>query len=217
MRNMAKSLAAAAALLLLVSVSVAQAQRRRGLVDVSPASERHGFWLSAGLAAGTDSYKYENVPGGYGHDLTKPSLWFALGGTVSPHLRLGGEVNAWINEYQDSGSGYNVTETLVGGLLTGQVYPVNRLGLFFKGGLGISRSAAYVSGGDDTGETGFAYLGGAGYEIRLGRSIFLTPAVNVMYHRSSPGRDALGDPDNLGGLRERVFTVGVGITFQPGR
>jgi outer membrane protein with beta-barrel domain len=217
MPNTTKTLTAVAAVLLLVPLSDAVAQRRRGLVDVSPASERHGFWLSLGLAAGTDSYKYENVPGGYDHDLTKPSLWIAAGGTVSPNLRLGGEVNAWINEYRDSESGYKVTETLVGGLLTGQVYPVNRLGLFLKGGLGISRSAAYVSGGDDTGETGFAYLAGAGYEIRLGRNIFLTPAVNVMFHRSSPGRDALADPDNLGGLRERVFTIGVGLTFQPGR
>jgi hypothetical protein len=215
MRNSMKALMALAAVLVLFPFSDAMAQRRRGLVDVSHDSDRHGFWLTLGLGAGTDSYKYENVPGGYGHDLTKPSVWIAAGGTVNPHLRLGGEVNAWIDQYNDA-QGFRVTETLVGGLLTGQVFPARKLGLFLKGGLGISRSATYVSG-DDTGETGFAYLGGAGYEIKLGRNIFLTPAVNLMYHRSSPGRDPLADPDNLGGLRERVITIGVGLTFQPGR
>jgi len=216
MRNSTKALTALLAVLLLVPFSDAMAQRRRGLVDVSHDSDRHGLWLSLGLGAGTDSYTYENVAGGYAHDLTKPSFWLAIGGTVNPNLRLGGEVNAWVNEYHDSQSGYQVTETLVGGLLTGQFFPARNLGLFVKGGLGISRSGSYVSG-DDTGETGFAYLGGAGYEIKLGRNIFLTPAVNVMFHRSSPGRDNLADPDNLGGLRERVITVGVALTFQPGR
>lgn len=215
MRNSMKALTALAAVLVLMPSSQAMAQRRRGLVDVSHDSDRHGFWLTLGAGAGTDSYKYENVPGGYDHDLTKPSFWIAAGGTVNPHLRLGGEVNAWVDQYDDA-QGFRVTETLVGGLLTGQLFPARNLGLFVKGGLGISRSATYVSG-DDTGETGFAYLGGAGYEIKLGRNIFLTPAINLMYHRSSPGRDPLSDPDNLGGLRERVITIGVGLTFQPGR
>ena len=39
-----------------------------------------------------------------------------------------------------------------------------------------------------------------------------TPVVNVLYHRSNGQR---GDPN--GALHERVATIGVGLTFQPGR
>ena len=213
MRTTMRFLAAAIAVLVLVPASDALAQHRRGLVDVSPRSERHGAWLSFGLGAGTDSYRYDVDPN-YGHSLTKPSFFIAGGGTVNPHLRLGGEVNAWVNEYTDD-TGYGVTETLVGGLLTAQVYPVRELGLYVKGGLGISRSAAYVSGGGyGPGETGFAYLYGAGYEVKLGRNFFITPMVNVMNHRSDPGRRS---GDLLGTLHERVVSLGVGLTFQPGR
>ncbi len=214
MKTTMRFFASAIAVLILVPTTSALAQRRRGLVDVSPSSERHGAWLSFGLGAGTDSYRYDTDPS-YGHSLTKPSFFIAAGGTVNPHLRLGGEINAWVNEYTDD-SGYGVTETLVGGLLTGQVYPVKQLGLFLKGGAGISRSAAYVSGGGygGPGETGFAYLYGAGYEAKLGRNFFITPMVSVMNHRSDPGRRS-GDP--LGTLHERVVTVGVSLTFQPGR
>ena len=211
MRNTTKTLAAVATVLLLVPISDALAQRRRGLVDVSPASERHGFWLSAGAGAGWENYRFDN-PGNWHEDQRAPSLWFALGGTVNPNLRLGGEANVWVHEHFDEPSGFNVTETLAAALLTGQVYPARNLGLFVKGGLGISRSGSDIAGpGGSVGETGFAFLGGVGYEIRIGRNIFLSPVANLMYH-SSGDRDA---PE--GNLHERVFTVGVGITFQPGR
>jgi hypothetical protein len=213
MRTTLRFLAAAIAVFILVPASDAMAQRRRGLVDVSQPHERHGAWLSFGLGAGTDSYRYD-VDSKFGHSLTKPSFFIAAGGTVNPHLRLGGEINAWVNEYTDA-SGYNITESLVGGLLTGQVYPVRDLGLFVKGGLGISRSGADVSGGGyGPGEVGFAYLYGAGYEVKLGRNFFITPLVSVMNHRSNQGNRSA---DPLGTLHERVVSFGVGLTFQPGR
>jgi hypothetical protein len=188
------------------------AQRRRGLVDVSPNHERHGFWLTGGLGAGWENYRFD-VPGEWqDKDQAAPSLWLSLGGTVSPHLRLGGEFNAWVHEHQDLESGFNVTESLVGALLVGQVYPARNLGLFLKGGIGVSRSGSDISGpGNSVGETGFAWLGGLGYEIRLARNIFLSPVASLMYHTSGD-RNA---PE--GNLKERVLTVGVGFTFQPGR
>lgn len=214
MRTTMRFFAAAVAVLILVPASEAAAQRRRGLVDISRPNDRHGAWLSFGLGAGTDSYRYD-VDHSFGHSLTKPDFYIAAGGTVNPHLRLGGEVNAWVNQYTDD-TGYGITETLVGGLFTAQVYPVKELGLFVKGGLGISRSAAYVAGSgySGTGETGFGYLYGVGYEQKLGRNFFITPLVSVMNHVSNPG-NRNGDP--LGTLHERVVTFGVGLTFQPGR
>lgn len=196
--------------------SAASAQRRRGLVDISPRSDRHGAWLNFGVGAGSENYRYGNVPGGYNHnDNVQPSFFISAGGTVNPNLRLGGELNAWVYNHRDAGTGYETTDYLVGGMLVGRVYPVRELGAYVKGGMGISRSGVAVSGGYGTGETGFAYEYGAGYEIKLARNFYLTPEVNLLYHRSSIRPE--DDPDHLGALHERVITFGVGLTFQPGR
>jgi len=212
MRNTKKILASVIAVILLVPASEAVAQHRRGLVDVSRPHERHGAWLNFGLGRGSESFRFSNDPSGYSEDIAKPSFWLAAGGTVNPNLRLGGEINAWVNEFNDNGEHF--TQSLVGGLLTAQVFPVRDLGLFVKGGVGISRSGEDISFGTGTGETGFAYLYGAGYELKLGRNFFLTPMISLMKHTSTNGGP---DPDNLGTLHEKVWTFGVGLTFQPGR
>ena len=210
MRNTTKILTAATAILLAVPFTTALAQRRRGLVDVSPSSDRHGFWLNAGAGAGIENYRFDT--GDWHDDQSAPSLWLGLGGTVNPHLRLGGEFNLWVHEHTDLTSGFDVTETLGSAMLTGQVYPSRTLGFFVKGGLGISRSGSDISGpGGSVGETGFAGLAGIGYEIRLSRSVFLSPVVSGLWHTSGD-RDA---PD--GKLHERVWTIGVGVTVQPER
>jgi hypothetical protein len=219
MRTPLRGLLVLVGVLTLIPPGEAAAQRRRGLVDVSPDHERHGFWLSLGVGAGWENFRLSNVEGCNGQigddfrcdDLAKPSFNLGLGGTVNSHLRLGAEINGWVNEYNDFDTGADVTETLIGVLLVGQVYPLRQLGAFVKGGLGISRSAVSTEG-DNVGETGFSTLLGIGYEIRLGRSVFLTPMATVMQHRSDPGNN---DPDGV--LRERVATLGVNVTFQPGR
>jgi hypothetical protein len=210
MRKTTKILLALGAALVLIPASDATAQRRRGLVDVSERHERHGAWLTFGLGAGRESFRLSEVPGGYSDEITKPSFWLAAGGTVNPHLRLGGEINAWVHEFDEVGE--HITESLVSGMITGQVFPIRDLGLFAKGGLGISRSGSDIAGGFGTGETGFAYLIGAGYEVRLARNFFLVPSINYLQHTSTGARN---DPD--GTLYERVLTIGVGLTFQPGR
>jgi hypothetical protein len=216
MRNPTRTLTALAVVLFFIPLSDAVAQRRHGLVDVSPAHERHGLWISLGVAAGWENYRYSNVSGGwhYPDGRLEPSFSLAVGGTVSSFLRLGGEINGWAHSFNDPASGDHLTDYLVGGLVTGQLYPVPRLGLFVKGGLGLSRSGESISGGYGTAETGFAYEYGAGYEIKVSRNLFLTPTVGVMQHRSSNPQN---DVDNLGTLHERVWTVGLALTIQPGR
>lgn len=231
MRTTMRFFAAAVAVFTLVPASEAMAQRRRGLVEVSPFSERHGAWVSLTAGAGWDNWREENAVGCNGvlgsyqrcSGLAKPSFALAVGGTVNPHLRLGGEINGWVNQYNDvatDGSPFTATETLIGVMMTARVYPVRTLGLYAKGGAGISRSGTYISdgygggyNGSNVGETGFAFMYGAGYEIRLGRNVFLTPEFSVMNHQSNPGGP---DIDHLGTLHERVVSFGLGLTFQPG-
>lgn len=220
MRQTTKLIGLALAVASLVP-SAANAQRRRGLVDVSPRSDRHGFWLNLGVAAGAENYRFSNDPGCHGvigayqcDDNIKPSFFLAGGGTVNPYLRLGGELQGWVWEHFSTSANEQVTSYLVGGLLTGQVYPLRDLGLFGKLGVGVSRSGeSFQYGGGDTGENGFAYLVGVGYEVKLTRSLFLTPIVSMLRHVSTNP----DDPQNLGTFRERLLTFGVGLTIQPGR
>jgi len=213
MRFGIRLLATLPAVMLLVPLDSASAQHRRGLTDITPPL-RHGFWLNAGVAAGSENVRFSREAGGWGDENVQPAFWLDLGGTVNQHLRLGGELNAWVWDHRDRDTGYRLTDYLAGALLTGQFYPMSKSGFYLKGGLGLSRSGTDVEGGVGVGETGFAYLVGAGYELRLGHSVFLTPAINLMNHRSNPDP---GDPDGLGTMHERVVTFGVGVTIQPGR
>lgn len=220
MRNSAKVLAAVGAMALILSGSDASAQRRRGLVDVSDRHERHGLWFTIGAGAGSENYRFTNDAGCNGvvgayqcDDNIKPAFTLAVGGTVNPYLRLGGELNGWMWDHSSSSSNERVTSYLVGGMVTGQVYPVRTLGLFMKTGLGISRSGEDFQYSGSSGETGFAYLLGVGYEVKLSRVIFITPIVSMMRHVSTNP----DDPQNLGTFHERLLTVGIGLTIQPGR
>jgi hypothetical protein len=122
---------------------------------------------------------------------------------VSPYLRLGGEALAWINDQGGS------TETLTSLLFIGQLYPVTTSGLYLKGGLGLGRNEVDFDDGFGVGDTGFAGLLGAGWEIRVGRTVYLNPAVDLVGHTYS-GRG--GDR-----YHERLINFGLGVLFQSGR
>jgi len=190
------------ALLILMSLpKVAVAQKTpEGLVEVR-AGGRHGFWLGLGVGAGGESYDLE-PSAGYSEVLYRPTISLRLGGTVSQHLRLGAEVLSWINENGPA------TESLSSALLVAQFYPAASAGLYLKGGLGIGRNAVDFQDGYGTGDTGFAGLIGAGYELRLGRRIYLNPVVDLVGHRYD---------NRLGGsYRERLVNFGLGILLQTG-
>jgi hypothetical protein len=172
-----------------------------GLTEVRDGS-RHGLWFAAGLGAGGESYDLRTGTG-YSGLLYQPTVSLRLGGTVSSHLRLGGEVLSWINEQGDA------VESLSSALFVAQYYPVSTLGLYLKGGLGIGRNAVDFEDGFGVGDTGFAGLLGAGYELRLGRRFYLNPAVDLV-GQTYNGRGA-------GNYRERLVNFGLGVLVQMGR
>jgi hypothetical protein len=175
----------------------------RGLTEVR-SGERGGFWLGFGLGAGGESFDLRDGLG-YSDNLYRPTVSLRLGGTVSPALRLGGEIMSWIDDHGRS------TETLSSALFIGQLYPAGSAGLYLKGGLGLGRNQVKFDDADfDTGDTGFAGLVGLGYELPIGRRVFLTPAVDLVQHWYHPNRGGAG-------YRERLLNFGLGIGFQAGR
>jgi hypothetical protein len=172
-----------------------------GLIEVKETGRR-GLWFGLGLGAGGESNDF--VAGAGDSDpFYQPTVSLRLGGTLGRHLRLGGEVLSWINEEG------NAVESLSSLLFVAQLYPIKAAGLYFKGGLGIGRNAVSFDDGFDVGDTGFAGLVGAGYELRLGRHIYLNPAVDLVGH-TYDGRAG-------GSYRERLVNFGLGILVQPGR
>ncbi|HEY3013069.1 MAG TPA: hypothetical protein VGJ36_10000 [Gemmatimonadales bacterium] len=185
---------------LLPGVAGAQ-QPPPGLVEVQDGGRR-GFWFGLGLGAGGESNDFIGGAG-YSSLFYQPTVSLKAGGTVGQHLRLGGEVLSWINEEPDA------VESLSSALFVAQFYPLPTAGLYLKGGVGIGRNAVDFDDGFNIGDTGFAGLLGAGYELRLGRHIYLNPAVDLVGHRYN-GRAG-------GSYRERLVYFGLGIVVQTGR
>jgi hypothetical protein len=171
-----------------------------GLVEVKEATRR-GFWFGLGLGAGGES---NDVAGsGYSDLFYQPTISLRAGGTVGSNLRLGGEFLSWFDEQGDA------VASLSSVLFVAQFYPVSAAGFYLKGGLGIGRNAIDFDDGFNVGDTGFAGLLGAGYELRLGRRIYLNPTVDLVGHRYSGRLD--------GGYTERLVNFGLGILFQTGK
>lgn len=192
----------AVVVLLLIALGTASAQDApRGLSLVREGG-RGGFWGGLSIGAGGESFDLRDGAG-YSEELYRPTVSLRLGGTVNQNLRLGGEVLAWIDEHDFS------TESLTSLLFVGQFYPLATSGLYLKGGVGLGRNAVDFDDGGGFGDTGFAGLLGAGWEVRMGRRWFLTPSVDLVEHRYT-GR---GDER----YRERLVNFGLGVVFQSGR
>ena len=173
----------------------------RGLVEVTHGG-RAGFWGGVGLGAGGEAFDLLDGAG-YSRELYKPTISVRLGGTVDQHLRLGGELLSWIDDQGGQ------TASLSSVLFIAQAYPLSTAGFYLKGGLGVGRNAVDFRNGLDVGDTGFAGLVGAGWELRVGRRIYLNPAIDLVGHRYT-GR--AGDR-----YHERLLNFGLGILFQSGR
>jgi hypothetical protein len=171
-----------------------------GLVEVKEGT-RKGFWFGLGLGAGGESNDLAGP--GYSGLFYQPTISLRAGGTVGSNLRLGGEVLSWFDEEGDA------VASLTSALFVAQFYPLRSAGLYLKGGLGIGRNAIDFNDGFNVGDTGFAGLLGAGYELRLGRRLYLNPVVDLVGHSYS-GR--LG-----GGYTERLVNFGLGVLFQTGK
>jgi opacity protein-like surface antigen len=120
---------------------------------------------------------------------------------------LGVEGNAWIKEEDGT--------TLTLGSFTGTVtfYPQASSGFFLKGGVGLSYVDTEIREGSlsvSVSKTGWGVLAGIGYDLRVGRNISITPSVN--YYYGQPG-DLSIEGETLGGWKQNVIDVGIGIIF----
>jgi hypothetical protein len=143
------------------------------------------IWIAFGLGGGQLEHWSDQLPAARKTTVTGS---FRFGAIVSPALRVGLETNGWglqSSSLSDPSRGETVNETL----LIAQVYPWPKLGLYLKGGCGWG--SYHNNGPAEWGSSAFgAFAVGAGYELRLWKSVAITLAADW-------AQGPLGSVDNL--------------------
>lgn len=181
--------------------------RDRGLIELGSDRQRGGFFITGGIGAGSEQYRFDGEPE-YSERLTKPTLTLRLGGTPNESVRVGAELFGWANDVPGDALTVGGTESFTAAMVTAQFFPARNLGLFVKGSGGFGRSGIDFDNGASNSETGFAWSVGAGYDIQLSRNFGIGPSIDL-YQGTFTTRD---EPS----LSERVVTIGVQVTFQTG-
>ncbi len=143
--------------------------------STAQARHRHdGFWIGFGVGGGVNtSDNVEDGKRGGG------ALYVRLGGTLSQKWLLGGEISVW-GRQEDTILGDNsVSLTRSNATFTAMFFPSNNGGFFLKGGIG-GANVELQAGGVKVSEQGVGTTLGLGYDIRLGRNLYLTPNLDVL-------------------------------------
>jgi len=156
---------AAVAVLAVATTSMGLTQEKK---DDAGGSPRHGLYVTAGLGAGSVGFECSVCDS---DDRTGGATgYIGLGGTLSPHWRLGGEMNVWGR----SESGVDRVAAAV--QLVAAWYPSRTGGFFLKAGVG---ALAYSEDGlVEVTTSGGSFSLGVGYDARIGRSLAVTPFIN---------------------------------------
>jgi hypothetical protein len=143
---------------------------------------------------------------------------FGVGWSVRPNLLLGAEVDAWVQSRYSmhpqqpgrSEDGTQLSLSFTGAVA--QYYPLAEVGLYVKGGVGVGR--VYMDDGPEKiRATGLAALGGVGYDIRLGRSMALTPYVHAVHLRVGSRGGQIRDVAVQSPANPRVVHAGVAFHY----
>jgi hypothetical protein len=175
------------AALLLVTVSLASAGGVLAQTMPSPstgtrpdseleAPKHDGFWISFGLGGGAafnDDF-FGETRGGFASDLR-------LGGSPRQDVLVGGEFIGWTASEGDT----DVSRANL--MLSVLYYPSVQAGVYLRAGVGFAGRTAETtfSTGDlditaTRDEAGLGLAGGVGWDVRLGRNFYLTPAVDFL-------------------------------------
>jgi len=166
-----------------------------------------GLWGNLGVGHGSAGTSCDNC--GTVPTFNVTNIMARIGGTPNAYLRTGLGLDGW----SDSPSGYS--QTMVDFSLLVYYYPLNiHHGLFVGGGVGYSHysAAANTAVPSTTGE-GLGLTAQAGLDIRVARTIALTP--NVLYGWGDVGNINIsaGGGNWQTGWKQHYFAVGLAISY----
>lgn len=164
---------------------------------------RQGFWIGFGLGAGSVGADCTNCDNSRTNGL---SGYFRLGGTLSPHLLLGGETNGWARS--ESG----VDETMGFGSAVLLWYPSATGPFYLKFGLG-GMSYQAKGGGNKLTATAAAGSLGLGYELRLKRNMSLNFFANALASAAASFKYNGVTAPTGEDIKLNLLQVGLGLTW----
>lgn len=173
-----------------------------GSLAAQEAGQRKGFWIGFGVGPGinlSQGLDDQRLWGGNGY--------LRMGGTTRPNLLLGGEAIGWTVDYR------GVTLSRGNIHFVAVYYPSVRNGFYLKGGVGgadISRSRTQGNTYTTTHKGGFGTGVGLGYELRIGRNLYLVPATDFLLQLFEKETDPV-----LGSIpgSNTLFLFNLGLTW----
>jgi hypothetical protein len=163
---------------------------------------REGFWIGFGIGAGTAKLGCEQCSANT--EEHSQSGYLRMGGTISPQLLIGGEVDAWTKAV----NGVNLD---VGSLVASvYYYPVRGGAWYLQAGAGISTAGIRGGFGGDVTGNGFALVLGTGYDWRVARNFSLTPFLTLM---GSSSLDLQQNGSTLETAKPSLVHVGLGFSW----
>lgn len=135
--------------------------------------EHRGFWIGFGFGGGinlSEGLDGERLGGGGGY--------LRLGGTPSQKVLLGFEALAWVRDKD------GVALDRDNATFTAMFYPSEKGGAFLKGGVGLASISRASNSGNSTTTTtkdGFGLTAGAGWDVKIGRNLYLVPDVDFLF------------------------------------
>ena len=170
------------------------------------AQAREGFWIGAGGGYGSVGVGCDECSG---QDRESGGVVYLRGGwTLNPRTLVGIDFNLWSKTMEND---VEITLNLYNVIGSVTFYPSATSGFFVKAGAGMSTIDSEVDNATFELGRGLGLMAGAGYDVRLGRMISLSPAVGYWYGR--PGDLRVGPADLFSNWRQNLFEFTVGITF----
>lgn len=185
--------------LIRTSATVALLALCLGTAGQAQTRQRHeGFWIGFGVGGGVNASANVDSERGGG------AIYLRLGGTLSQKFLIGGEISAWGRQEDTVLGGDPLTVTRSNATFTALFFPSEAGGFFIKGGVGGANVEAEVGGLKVT-EKGMGNTLGLGYDIRLGRNLYLTPNLDwlIQTFENSDGETTSNS----------LFLVTIGLTW----
>jgi hypothetical protein len=178
------------------------------LIALAPdsAAAQNGFWWSVGGGAGRNRVSCENC-----EEINRywgPTVFVRAGGDVSPHIKVGGELHFWQASIEGSDAYIRGVQAVV------HWYPSTSKGFFGQVGLGLSRTRNSFDLGGETvrsAEIGLNVSAGVGWDVPLGKGIYLTPRVASVVVPVATIDTPAGPVDNV---VSTIYRFELGLTFR---
>jgi hypothetical protein len=174
-------------------------------------NKRQGFWVGFGVGDGSARIDCTYFCGSSRTDAA--SGYLRLGGTLSSHVRLGGEVNLWMPP------GDLTSDVIEVGTFVALWYPRRTSAFYVKLGVGAMRYRANARVADITSLSANAPSAtlGFGYEVRIQRGISLVPSIDVLTSSRVRLDYSLGfsePPPAPPDVRINLVQAGLGVSWQ---